>query len=298
MTADHATAARDLLPRPAMRARPFGETGAVVPVLGQGTWRMEQDEPQRALAALRRGLDLGMTHVDTAEMYGEGRVEETLAPLVALRMGEMFLASKVLPENASRRGTVAACERSLARLGTDHLDLYLLHWPSRHPLRGTIAAFEELVDRGLVRFWGVSNFDEELLAEALRLAGPGRIACNQVFYNLEVRAIEHAVLPFCEEHGIAVVAYSPLGAGTFPKPASPGGRALAEIARARGATPRQVALAFLVRRPALFAIPKAARPEHAEENAGAGDLELTQDEIARLDQAFPVGPRRRGVPTL
>jgi len=281
-----------------MRTRPFGGTGIAVPVLGQGTWRMEQDDPRRALAALRRGLDLGMTHVDTAELYGEGAVEAMLSRLVAERRSEIFLASKVLPENASRRGTVAACERSLARLGTDHLDLYLLHWPSRHPLRDTLAAFEDLVERGLVRAWGVSNFDEDALAQALAIAGPGRIACNQVFYNLEVRAIEHAVLPFCEEHGIAVVAYSPLGAGTFPKPASPGGRALAEIARARGATPRQVALAFLVRRPPLFAIPKAARPEHAEENAGAGDLELTEDEIARLDQAFPLGPRRRGVPTL
>lgn len=259
---------------------------------------MEQDEPRRALAALRRGLDLGMTHVDTAELYGGGQVEEMLAPLVAERRGEIFLASKVLPENASRRGTVAACERSLARLGTDHLDLYLLHWPSRHPLRDTLAAFQELADRGLVRFYGVSNFDEELLARAVRIAGPGRIACNQVFYNLEVRAIEHAVLPFCEEHGIAVVAYSPLGAGTFPKPRSAGGRVLAEIAAARGATPRQVALAFLVRRPSLFAIPKAARPEHAEENAAAGDLALTEDEIARLDETFPRGPRRRGVPTL
>jgi diketogulonate reductase-like aldo/keto reductase len=281
-----------------MRTRPLGGTGVAVPVLGQGTWRMEQDDPRRALAALRRGLDLGMTHVDTAELYGEGSVEEMLAPLVAERRGEIFLASKVLPENASRRGTVAACERSLARLGTDHLDLYLLHWPSRHPLRDTLAAFEELVERGLVRAWGVSNFDEDALAQALAIAGPGRIACNQVFYNLEVRAIEHAVLPFCEEHGIAVVAYSPLGAGTFPGSKSNGGRVLAEIAAARGATPRQAALAFLVRRPSLFAIPKAARPEHAQENAAAGDLELAPDEIARLDEAFPRGPRRRGVPTL
>jgi diketogulonate reductase-like aldo/keto reductase len=280
-----------------MRTRPFGASGVSLPVLGQGTWRMEEDEPRQALAALRRGLDLGMTHVDTAELYGGGKVEEMLAPLVALRRDEIFLASKVLPENASRRGTVVACERSLQRLGTDHLDLYLLHWPSRHPLADTLAAFEELVDRGLVRFFGVSNFDEELLARALRIAGPGRIACNQVLYHLEERTIEHAVLPYCEERGIAVVAYSPLGGGSSPKAGSRGGKVLAEIAAAHGATPRQVALAFLVRRPPLFAIPKASRPEHAEENAAAGDLVLSDDEIARIEEAIPRGPRRRGVAT-
>ncbi len=280
-----------------MRTRPFGASGVSLPVLGQGTWRMEEDEPRQALAALRRGLDLGMTHVDTAELYGGGKVEEMLAPLVALRRDEIFLASKVLPENASRRGTVVACERSLQRLGTDHLDLYLLHWPSRHPLEDTLAAFEELVERGLVRAWGVSNFDEELLARALRIAGPGRIACNQVLYHLEERTIEHAVLPYCEERGIAVVAYSPLGGGSFPKAGSRGGKVLAEIAAAHGATPRQVALAFLVRRPPLFAIPKASRPEHAEENAAAGDLVLSDDEIARIEEAIPRGPRRRGVAT-
>lgn len=280
-----------------MKTRAFGPTGIDVPLLGQGTWRLEEDEPRQALAALRRGLDLGMTHVDTAEMYGGGKVEESLAPLVVERREEIFLASKVLPENASRKGTVAACERSLARLGTDHLDLYLLHWPSRHPLRDTIAAFEELVERGLVRHWGVSNFDEELLARAVRIAGPGRVACNQVLYHLEERTIEHRVLPYCAEQGIAVVAYSPFGGGSFPSSRSEGGRVLAEIAEARGATPQQVALAFLVRRPPLFAIPKAARPEHAEDNAAAGDLEISEDEIARLDRAFPVGARRRGVAT-
>ncbi len=259
---------------------------------------MERDSPAGALAALRRGLDLGMTHLDTAEMYGDGAVEEMLAPLLAARRDEIFLASKVLPTNASRRGTVDACERSLERLGTDRLDLYLLHWPSPHPLADTIAAFEELRDQGRIRAWGLSNFDEDGLARAVAIAGEGKIACNQVLYHLEERGIEHAVIPFCEEHGIAVVAYSPLGSGSFPHAGSRGGRVLAEVAAAHGATPRQVALAFLVHRPALFAIPKAARAEHAEANAAAADLALGGDEIARIDAAFPRGRRRRGVATL
>jgi diketogulonate reductase-like aldo/keto reductase len=281
-----------------MRTRTFGPTGAAVSIIGQGTWKLEQDDRASALAALARGLDLGMNHIDTAEMYGDGEVEAMLGPLVAEQRDEIFLVSKVLPENASRRGTVAACERSLARLRTDHLDLYLLHWPGSHPLRDTLAAFEELVERGLIRAWGVSNFDEEDLGRTLRLAGEGRIACDQVLYHLQERGIEHAVLPWCEEHGAAVVAYSPLGSGSFPSPQSRGGRALAEIAAAHGATPRQVALAFIVRRPPLFAIPKAARVEHVEENAAAGDLELSEDEIARIDQAFPRGPRRKGIAVL
>jgi diketogulonate reductase-like aldo/keto reductase len=236
--------------------------------------------------------------VDTAEMYGDGRVEEIVAEALAGRRDEVFLVSKVLPQNASRRGTVAACEQSLACLRSDRLDAYLLHWPGPHPLAETFAAFEELARAGKIRCWGVSNFDERELAEAVRLAGPGRIACNQVLYHLEERRIEHAVLPFCEEHGIALVGYSPFGSGSFPKARSRGGRVLAQIAQARAATPRQVALAFLVRRPALFAIPKASRAEHARENAAAAALALDASELARLEQAFPLGRRRRGVPYL
>jgi diketogulonate reductase-like aldo/keto reductase len=247
--------------------------------------------------ALRRGLDDGMTHIDTAEMYGSGRVEEIVGEAIAGRRDEVFLVSKVLPENATRRGTIQACERSLGHLRTDRLDGYLLHWPSRHPLEDTFAAFEDLARDGKIAAWGVSNFDVEDLEEAVRLAGPGKIACNQVLYHLEERAIEHAVLPFCEQHGIAVVAYSPFGSGRFPSPRSRGGRALAEIAEARGATPYQIALAFLTRRPSLFAIPKASQARHALDNAAAGDIELTDAEVARLDEAFPVG-RRRKLPTL
>jgi diketogulonate reductase-like aldo/keto reductase len=280
-----------------MRRRAFGPTGVEVPVVGQGTWNMERDDRRQAIAALRRGLDLGLTHVDTAELYGDGAVEELVGEAIAGRRGEIFLVSKVLPSNASRRGTVVACERSLARLRTDHLDLYLLHWPGQHPLSGTIAAFEELAAAGKIRAWGVSNFDEEELAEARRLGG-GRVACNQVLYHLEERAIEHAVIPFCAAHGIAVVAYSPFGSGRFPPPRSHGGKLLAEIAASHGVSPHAVALAFLLRHPSLFVIPKAAQPEHAAANAVAGELELAAEEVRRLDEAFPRGRRRRGVPTL
>jgi len=289
-----------------MRTRELGPTGVCVPIIGQGTWNLERDDRRSAIAALRRGLDLGLTHVDTAEMYGSGSVEETVAEAIAGRRDEVFLVSKVLPQNASRHGTVRACEASLRRLRTDHLDLYLLHWPGDHPLADTIAAFVELRAAGKIRAWGVSNFDEEQLAEAVGLAGDHgeeRVACDQVLYHLEERAIEHAVIPFCAEHGVAVTAYSPFGSGRFPSPQSRGGRVLGTIAAAHGATPRQVALAFLTRRqvaPAggLFAIPKSADPAHTAENAGAGDLELSDDEIQRLDEAFPRGPRRPGVPSL
>ena len=281
-----------------MKHRTFGPTGKQVTVIGQGTWNMEQDDRRAAIAALRRGLDLGMSHIDTAEMYGDGKVEELVAEAIDGRRGEVFLVSKVLPQNASRRGTVQACERSLRRLRTDHLDCYILHWPGSHPLKDTLAAFEELREAGKIRAWGLSNFDEEELAGAIRIAGEGKIACDQVLYHLQERAIEHAVIPFCDEHGIAVVAYSPFGSGDFPSPHSAGGRVLAGIAEAHKATPRQIALAFLLRYPSLFAIPKAARPEHAADNAAAAEIDLTEDELRRIDEAFPRGRRRRGVPTL
>jgi diketogulonate reductase-like aldo/keto reductase len=249
--------------------RAFGPTGARVPALGQGTWNLERADRASALAALRRGLDAGLTHIGTAEMYASGGVEELVGEAIRGRRDEVFLTSKVLPENASLRGTVRACERSLERLGTDRLDCYLLHWPGTHPLEDTIAAFEQLAAAGKIRWWGRSNFDEEELAEAARIAGEGRIACNQVLYHLGERSIEHAVVPFCETHGIAVVAYSPFGSGRLSGAENRGGRVLAEIARERGASPHQVALAFLLRRPSLFAVPKAARAEHVADNAAA-----------------------------
>jgi len=281
-----------------MRTAPFGPTGRQVSIVGQGTWNLERADRSRAIAALRRGLDLGMSHIDTAEMYGDGEAERIVGEAIRGRRDDVFLVSKVLPGNASRRGTVAACERSLRRLGVDRLDCYLLHWPSDHPLAGTIAAFEELVAAGKIASWGVSNFDEEELANVIAIAGEGRCACDQVLYHLEQRAIEHAVLPFCREHEIAVVAYSPFGGGGgFVRPSSRGGQVLAEIATAHRATPRQVALAFLLRE-SVFAIPKSADREHVEANARAADLKLTADEVARLDAAFPRGRRRSGVPVL
>jgi diketogulonate reductase-like aldo/keto reductase len=249
--------------------------------------------------ALRRGLDLGLTHVDTAELYGGGRVESLVAEAISGRRDEVYLVSKVLPSNASRRGTMRACERSLERLKTDRLDCYLLHWPGSHPLEDTVAALEELEAAGKIRSWGVSNFDEQELAQIVGIAGEGRVACNQVLHHLEERAIEHAVVPFCEEHEIAVVSYSPFGSGRFPSARSAGGRALAEVAAEVGASVRQVALAFLVQTSSsVHVIPKASRLAHVEDNAGAAELVLSDAQRAKIDAALPQGARRAGVPTL
>jgi diketogulonate reductase-like aldo/keto reductase len=241
-----------------MELRLFGSTKRFVARIGQGTWFIEDADRDIAIAALRRGLDLGMTHIDTAELYGGGAAEELVGEAIAGRRNEVFLVSKVLPENASQSGTRLACERSLARLDTDRLDCYLLHWRGRHPLEETIAGFEDLQRAGKILSWGVSDVPD--LRDALAIAGQGegRLACNQVLYHLQERAIEHAVLPWCERHGVAVTAYSPFGHGNFPGSGTEGGRVLAKIAAAYEATPRQVALAFLTRRPSLFAIPKAS----------------------------------------
>ena len=277
-----------------MRFRQFGPTGRDVPIVGQGTWKIDEDRRELAVAALRRGLDEGMTHIDTAEMYGDA--ELLIAEAISGRRDEVFLVSKVLPQNASTTGVIEACERSLSRLRTDRLDCYLLHWRGRIPLRETFDGFEQLVRSGKILSWGVSNFDVPDLEDALHIAGPGRIACNQVLYNLEERAIEHEVIPWCKRHGAAVVAYSPFGHGRFPDESSPGGRALAEIAAAHDATPRQIALAFLAQR--AFVIPKASTSEHASENAGAGDLRLSESELERIDAAFPRGPKPASLPMI
>jgi diketogulonate reductase-like aldo/keto reductase len=279
-----------------MRKHPFGSRGAQVSVIGQGTWYIDSGDRATAVAALRRGIDLGMTHIDTAEMYGDA--ELVVAEAIAGRRDDIFLVSKVLPSNASRRGTITACDRSLKRLKTDRLDCYLLHWRGSVPLAETVAAFDELVRAGKIRSWGVSNFDTDDLDEMLEAAGEGSIACNQVLYHLQERAIEHAVIPWCEQHGVAVVAYSPFGHNDFPSPRSKPGAVLQTIAKAHGAAPRQVALSFLTRRPSLLAIPKASSPDHAAENAAAGDLTLSDDEISALDRAFPRGPKPRGLPML
>jgi diketogulonate reductase-like aldo/keto reductase len=279
-----------------MRSRPFGPGRPQVPVIGQGTWYIDRGDRQGAVAALRRGIDVGMTHIDTAEMYGDA--ELVIAEAVAGRRDDIFLVSKVLPSNASRRGTITACERSLKRLNTDWLDCYLLHWRGSYALSETVAAFEQLVDAGKIRSWGVSNFDADDLDEMLAVAGEGKIACNQVLYHLKERAIEHAVVPWCKQHAVAVVAYSPFGHDDFPNANSKGGQVLHRIAQAHGASPRQIALAFLTRDPDLFAIPKASSPAHAADNAAAGELVLDTAEIAALDKAFPLGTGPRSLPML
>jgi diketogulonate reductase-like aldo/keto reductase len=281
-----------------MERRYFGSTRREVAVIGQGTWYDENEDRASAIATLRLGLDIGMEHIDTAEMYGSGAVEGLVGQAIAGRRDEVFLVSKVLPQNASRRATITACERSLGRLRTNRLDCYLLHWRGQYPLEETIAAFEQLRQEGKILSWGVSNFDVPDLEEVWSLAGEGQLACNQVLYHLNERAIEHAVIPWCEEHKVAVVAYSPLGHGKFPGPRSAGGRVLKEIAEQHDAAPRQVALQFLVRRPGLFAIPKASTPEHILENAGTGDFQLSAADLARIDQAFPPGPRPVRLPML
>jgi diketogulonate reductase-like aldo/keto reductase len=259
--------------------------GAAVPVIGQGTWQIEERRSEEAIRALRAGVELGLTHIDTAEMYGGGLSEQLIAKAIEGRRDEVFLVSKVLPSNASRKGTLASCEKSLQRLRTDRLDCYLLHWPGPHPLEDTLAAFEELRQAGKIRAYGVSNFDEELLEEAVRIAGPGKIACNQVLYNLSERHVEARLLPLCRKHRVALVGYSPL-AGFEQRPE------LLAVAKELKATARQVALAFLVRLDDTFAIPKASSLEHVRENAGAGKVKLSKPQIARLEKAFPLRVRK------
>jgi diketogulonate reductase-like aldo/keto reductase len=273
--------------------RKFGWTGLDVPVIGMGTWMIEgrsRDAERRAIDALRLGLDLGMNHIDTAEMYGNGRAEELVSIAVEDQREHVFLVSKVLPSNASYQGTLKACERSLKRLKTDFIDLYLIHWPSsQHPIEETMRAMEKLVDEGMIRFIGVSNFDVEQLREAQHTLKKYRIACNQVLYHLAYRGIEHDLLPYCAENGIAIVGYSPFGHGNFPSSHSREGKVLAELAKRLNRTMRQVALNFLIRDPNLFTIPKAGNLDHIREHSGAvGDWKLTDEDIAAIDRTFPL----------
>lgn len=273
--------------RPLVQRRPFGPTGVDVAVIGQGTWQLK--DKRAAADALRVGLELGMTHIDTAELYRGS--EEAIAPVIAGRRDQVFLVSKVLPRNASYKRTLAACEASLGRLGTDHLDVYLQHWTDgSYPIAETMRAMGELVDRGKTRFVGVSNFDVDELEEAKSALGRHRIACDQVLYHLGARGIESEIVPWCKRNGVAVVGYSPFGStGGFPSPRSKGGQVLAEVAAKHGKTPRQVALAFLTREAGLFAIPKAEKVEHVRENAG-GSFELSPAAVDAIDAAFPMRP--------
>jgi diketogulonate reductase-like aldo/keto reductase len=279
--------------------RAFGGSRRRVAAIGQGSWKIEEAAADAAVATLQRGLDLGLTHIDTAEMYGSGAAERLIGRAISGRRDEVFLVSKVLPGNASKRGTLAACEKSLERLRTDRLDCLLLHWRGPHPLEETIGAFDSLLQAGKILSWGVSNFDVADLGEVAAIAGAGHPVCNQVLYHLNERAIEHAVLPWCRKNGTAVVAYTPFGQSMAPfDPRTQQGRVLAEIAAAHGATARQVALRFLLRHPEVFVIPKASSTAHVAENAAALAFELAQPELERIDAAFPRGKQRRGLPMI
>jgi diketogulonate reductase-like aldo/keto reductase len=275
-----------------MTEKPFGGTGVDVAVVGQGTWNVPESGAAltEAMRAIRRGVELGMTHLDTAEMYGSGRVEELLGEAIAgLARETLFVTTKVLPANARYDDTLAAAERSLKRLSLDYVDLYLLHWPSEHPLEETMRALERLVEDGKARFVGVSNFDVDEMLEAASYLRAVPLACNQVLYHLNERGVESRVIPAARDRDIAIVAYTPFGRGRFPRTQAAGGGLLDAIARKHAATPRQVILAFLTREPNVFAIPKASRIAHVEENAGAGDLVLDRDDVAGIDAAFPRG---------
>ncbi len=276
-----------------MVRKTLGWTGVEVPVIGQGTWMIEgpREAERDAVRALRAGLDLGMTHIDTAEMYGNGRAEELVREAIAGRRQEVFLVSKVLPSNASYQGTLRACERSLGRLGTDYLDLYLLHWRGRYPLAETMRAMQALLAAGKVRFFGVSNFDVADVRQAQEAVTHGRLAANQVLYHLGDRGIERKLIPYCVEQDLAVVGYSPFGHGGFPAAGSRGGRALEEIARRHGRTPRQVVLNFLTRELGVFAIPKASDAAHVRENGGGAGWSLTAEDVEAIERAFPAPAR-------
>lgn len=269
-----------------MKTRSFGPTRQDVPVIGQGTWQLRDQE--RAAAALRLGVELGMTHIDTAELYRGS--EQVIADAVADRRDDLFLVSKVLPHHASYQGTLDACRQSLERLGTDHVDVYLLHWWSEaYPLEDTMRAMAELVDDGQTRYIGVSNFSVAQMKEAQKALGDDHpLVCNQVLYHLTARGIENDVLPYCQENDIAVVGYSPFGSGSFPTSDSPGGRALEEIADAHDATTHQIALNFLAREDGVFLIPKAEAEDHVRQNAAALDFELTDEDVEQIKKAFPL----------
>jgi diketogulonate reductase-like aldo/keto reductase len=279
-----------------VQTRRFGPLDVEVASVGLGTWQMEIDGRDRAVRAIRRAIDRGMTHIDTAESYGGGEVEEIVAEAIAGYRGDVFLASKIHPDHATYAGTLLGCEKSLRRLRTDRLDLYLLHWRGTQPLEESFRAFEALKKDGKIRAWGLSNFDVPDLERAIEVAGEGVIACNQVLYNLMERDAEHLLQVFCERHKIALVAYTPLGAAQFPKPGSWRGDVLAGIAQAHGVTPRTIALAFLLRRPGTFVIPKTGNVDHVDELARASDIVLRESEIDTLDNTFPLGPPKSKLP--
>ena len=279
-----------------MIMRKFGWTNVEVSLIGQGTWMIEGTNHRNtygiAIESLRLGLEVGMNHIDTAEMYGNGVVEELVGRAIAgrqQRREEIFLVSKVLPSNASYYDTLRGCDRSLQRLNTDYLDLYLIHWPSSdHPIGETMRAMETLVKEGKVKFIGVSNFDLKQLQEAENALQNEKIACNQVMYNLNSRGIERNLLPYCLKKGIAIVGYSPFGHGYFPSVESEGGRILVEIAERHQKTPYQVVLNFIINHTNIFTIPKTSRPNRVLENSNSIGWKLTESDIKAINQGFPV----------
>ncbi|AFY57715.1 aldo/keto reductase, diketogulonate reductase [Rivularia sp. PCC 7116] len=264
-------------------------SGIEIPALGQGTWRMGEDSSQKdaEIAALRLGLDMGMTLIDTAEMYGEGGAEEVVGEAIKNRRQEVYLVSKVYPHNASLKGAIAACERSLKRLKTDCIDLYLLHWRSSIPLSETLEAFESLKQAGKIRDYGVSNFDADEMKKAIKLPYGNQIATNQVLYNLARRGIEWDLLPWSRQHNIPIMAYSPIEQKGILKNSQ-----LKSVASRHNATPAQVGLAWLLQQEGIIAIPKASNPEHVKENSVALDIQLTQEDLTELDKAFPPPNRK------
>lgn len=267
-------------------------SGEAVQVLGQGTWKMGEDARRRAdeVNALKLGLDLGVTLIDTAEMYASGGAEEVVAQAIAGRRDETFLVSKVLPSNASRAGVARACENSLKRLATDRIDLYLLHWPGSVPLAETVEAFEALKKAGKIRHWGVSNFDTHEMEELVGLPGGGNVQTDQILYNLSQRGPEFDLSPWSRQRGIPLMAYSPVDQGTLARNAR-----LEAIAARHNATAAQIALAWVMRQDGVIAIPKASRQEHVRQNVAALDIRLTPEDFADLDRAFPPPTRKRGL---
>jgi len=281
-----------------MRTVNFGSGGPAVSAVGQGTWYLDDAPRNVGIEALHHGINVGLTHIDTAEMYGNGAAEELVGDAIRGQREKVFLVSKVLPWNANYDGTIEACENSLKRLKTDYLDSYLIHWRGQHPLDDTFAALDQLQQDGKIRSFGVSNFDVSDLEDALSIVGKGRIACNQILYHLEERAIEHAVLPWCADNGISVVAYSPFGHNAFPIAGSAGRAALQAIAEKHNANAHQIALAFLGRSANVLVIPKSANPDHITANAEAALLRLDDADVASLDAAFPRGRRPSHLPML
>ncbi|WFU03819.1 aldo/keto reductase [Rhizobium sp. CB3171] len=265
-------------------------SGITVPALGQGTWNMGETiaRAEDEIASLKAGLDLGMTLIDTAEMYGDGGAEEIVGKAIKGQRDEVFIVSKVYPMNASRKGAIEACERSLKRMKIDRIDLYLLHWRGEYPLAETVAAFEALKAAGKIGAWGVSNFDVDDMEELLAVPDGGNVAANQVLYNLGRRGIEYDLLPWCQERNIPIMAYSPIEQGRLAHHPD-----LIHIAKTYQATPAQVALAFLLERDGVIAIPKTSNPQRVAENRDAVSLDITDEDWATLDAAFPPPARKK-----